>query len=149
MLNDFRTFISRGNVFDLAVAVVIGAAFAAVVDSFVKDVLMPPIGVVTGGVDFSELYLPLSGARYPTLAAADEAGAPVLRYGQFLNQLVSFVIVAFSVFLLIRQYALFRARGEVVPAGPTEQECPYCRLAIPLAATRCAHCTSELSTQPL
>ena len=146
MAKDFREFITRGNVFDLAVGIVIGAAFASVVDSFVKDVLMPPIGLVTGGVDFSNLYLNLSGEQYPSLAAAQEAGAATINYGVFLNNVISFLIVAVAVFLLVRQYNRFRHQ-DVAPAAPTERECPFCRLSIPMGATRCAHCTSNLVAQ--
>lgn len=146
MTRDFREFIARGNVFDLAVGIVIGAAFASVVDSFVKDILMPPIGLVTGGVDFSNLYINLSGEQYPSLAAAQEAGAATINYGVFLNNMISFLIVAFAVFLLVGQYNRLRKR-EAVPVAPTERECPFCRLSIPIGATRCAHCTSNLVPQ--
>jgi large conductance mechanosensitive channel len=145
MLNDFRTFIARGNVMDLAVGIVIGAAFVSVVNSFVNDVLMPPVGLLTGGVDFANLYVSLSGEEYASLAAAQEAGAPTLNYGVFLNSLLSFVIVALAVFLLLQPYNRLRERRESAPATPTDQECPFCRFTIPLAATRCAHCTSTLS----
>ena len=144
MWNDFRTFVSRGNVMDLAVGIVIGAAFTSVVNSFVNDVLMPPIGVVTGGVDFASLFIDLSGEGYATLAEAQEAGAATLNYGLFLNSIVSFLIVAFAVFLLLRSYNRLRAAEESVPAAPTDQVCPFCRFTIPLGATRCAHCTSAL-----
>jgi large conductance mechanosensitive channel len=144
MLREFREFVARGNVFDLAVGIVIGAAFTSVVNSFVQDILMPPLGLVTGGVDFSNLYVNLGDQEYPSLAAATEAGAPTLNYGIFINSLISFLIVAFAVFLLVRGYNRMRAQQETVPAEPTDQTCPYCRFTIPLTATRCAHCTSEL-----
>ncbi|MDQ3310005.1 MAG: large conductance mechanosensitive channel protein MscL [Gemmatimonadota bacterium] len=145
MGKEFREFIARGSVFDLAVGIVIGAAFAAIVDSFVKDILMPPIGLVTGGVDFSNLFINLSGQEYASLAAAREAGAPTINYGVFLNNVISFLIVAFAVFLLVQQYNRLRQQQESVPAAPTDQECPYCRFTIPIGASRCAHCTSQLS----
>jgi large conductance mechanosensitive channel len=108
-------------------------------------ILLPPIGLATGGVDLSELYLNLARQRYPSLAAATEAGAPTVNYGVFLNNVISFLIVAFVIFLLARGYNRLRERHESVPAAPTEKECPYCRFSIPIAATRCAHCTSELA----
>jgi large conductance mechanosensitive channel len=145
MGKEFREFIARGSVFDLAVGIVIGAAFASIVDSFVKDILMPPIGLVTGGVDFSNLFINLSGQEYASLAAAREAGAPTINYGVFLNNVISFLIVAFAVFLLVQQYNRLRQQQESVPAAPTDQECPYCRFTIPIGASRCAHCTSQLS----
>ncbi|CAN5268403.1 large conductance mechanosensitive channel protein MscL [soil metagenome] len=145
MGKEFREFIARGSVFDLAVGIVIGAAFAAIVDSFVKDILMPPIGLVTGGVDFSNLFINLSGQEYASLAAAREAGAPTINYGVFLNNVISFLIVAFAVFLLVQQYNRLRQQQESVPAAPTDQECPYCRFTIPIGASRCAHCTSQLN----
>jgi large conductance mechanosensitive channel len=142
---EFREFIARGNVFDLAVGVVIGAAFGTVVKSFVDDVLMPPLGLLLGGVDFEDLFVSLSGQDYPSLASAQEAGAPTLNYGLFINNLISFLIVAFAVFLLVRSYNRLREERESVPAAPTDRECPFCRFRIPVAATRCAHCTSELA----
>jgi large conductance mechanosensitive channel len=144
MGKEFREFVARGSVFDLAVGIVIGAAFASIVDSFVKDILMPPIGLVTGGVDFSNLFINLSGQEYASLAAAQEAGVPTINYGAFLNNVISFVIVAFAVFLLVKQYNRLRQQQESVPAAPTDQECPYCRFTIPIGASRCAHCTSQL-----
>ena len=144
LLEEFKKFIARGNVFDLAVGIVIGVAFATVVNSFVNDVLMPPIGLLTGGVDFSNLYINLSGERYASLAEAQQAGAPTINYGVFLNNTITFLIVAFVVFLLVRSYNELRRKQESAPAGPTEKECPYCRFKIPVGATRCAHCTSEL-----
>lgn len=145
MGKEFREFIARGSVFDLAVGIVIGAAFAAIVDSFVKDILMPPIGLVTGGVDFGNLFINLSGQEYASLAAAQEAGAPTINYGVFLNNVISFLIVAFAVFLLVKQYNRLRQQQESVPAALTDQECPYCRFTIPIGASRCAHCTSQLA----
>lgn len=141
MLKEFRDFALKGNVMELAVAVVLGAAFGKIVSSLVDDILMPPLGLVLGGVDFRELFLDLSGGAYPTLAAAQAAGAPVIRYGLFLNALVAFVIVAFALFLVVRQINRFTAK----PAAPTTRDCPYCLSAVPLKATRCAHCTAQLA----
>ncbi|HEY7509632.1 MAG TPA: large conductance mechanosensitive channel protein MscL [Vicinamibacteria bacterium] len=141
MLKEFRDFALKGNVIELAVAVVLGAAFGKIVSSLVDDILMPPLGLVLGGVDFRELFLDLSGGAYPTLAAAQAAGAPVIRYGLFLNALVAFVIVAFALFLVVRQINRFTAK----PAAPTTRDCPYCLSAVPLKATRCAHCTAQLA----
>ncbi|HEX5726637.1 MAG TPA: large conductance mechanosensitive channel protein MscL [Longimicrobiaceae bacterium] len=144
MFGEFRTFIARGNVIDLAVGVVIGAAFATVAKSFVDDILMPPIGLLTGGVDFAELYWNLSGERYASLAQAREAGAPVVAYGLFLSNVVTFLIVAFAVFLLVQGYNRFREKEEATP-GPAEKDCPFCHMHIPLAARRCPYCTAELA----
>lgn len=144
MWNEFRTFIARGNVMDLAVGIVIGAAFGSLINSFVNDILMPPIGVITGGVDFSNLYIDLSGGEYASLAEAQEAGAATINYGLFVNNLVAFLIVGFAVFLFVRSYNRLRAETDSLPATPTTQECPFCRFTIPLGASRCAHCTSTL-----
>ncbi len=146
MFKEFKEFIARGSVFDLAVGIVIGAAFTSVVNSLVKDVIMPPIGLATGGVDFSELYINLSGQPYASLADATAAGAPTINYGVFINNLISFLIVAFTVFLLVRSYNRLRRPKVSAPAAPTEKECPYCRFRIPIGATRCAHCTSDLTS---
>ncbi len=143
MLKDFRAFLMRGNVVDLAVAVVIGAAFGTIVTSFVKDLLMPPIGLALGGVNFEDLFVTLSGSSYPSLAAAKAAGAPTLNYGIFINTIINFVIVAFAVFLLVRQ--IDRLRATPAPPSPSTKECSQCAMAIPLRAVRCPHCTSALT----
>lgn len=148
MINDFRTFISRGNVLDLAVGIIIGAAFTTVVKSFVDDILMPPIGWITGGADFSDLYMNLSRETYASRAAAVEAGAPIVSYGVFINNVIAFLITAFAVFMLVRAYGRLRDRQAVAPPEPTEKDCPFCRSRIHVAATRCPACTSELSTAP-
>ncbi len=142
MLKEFREFIARGNVIDLAVGIVVGAAFGKIVDSLVNDVIMPPLGLVLGRVDFSNLFISLTGERYPSLAAAREAGAATLNYGLFLNTVVQFLIVAFAVFLLVKQYNRLRRQAE--PAPPAEKLCPHCQFRIPVAAARCGHCTAEL-----
>lgn len=143
MFREFKEFISRGNVIDLATAVVIGAAFGKIVDSLVKDIIMPPIGLVLNRVDFSNLYFNLGPGDYATLAEAQAAGAPTINYGNFINQVISFLIVAFAIFLIIKQVNRFRRASE--PAAPTEKVCPRCVMKIPLGATRCPHCTSDLA----
>jgi large conductance mechanosensitive channel len=142
MLRDFRDFIARGNVVDMAVGIIVGAAFGGVVTSLVNDVIMPPIGLVLGGVDFSNLFVPLDWKHYPSLAAAKSAGAPTLNYGVFVNTLVNFLIVAFAIFQLVR--VVNRLRGPAPVAAPTTRECPYCASTIPVKAVRCGHCTSDL-----
>jgi len=142
MLKEFKDFVMRGSVVELAVGVVIGAAFGKVVTSFVGDLLMPPIGLLLGRADFSTLFISLTGQPYPTLAAAKAAGAPTVNYGAFLQAIVDFVIIAFAIFLLIRQVnRLFPP----VAAPVTTRSCPLCLSNIPLRATRCAHCTSVVT----
>ncbi|HXN24244.1 MAG TPA: large conductance mechanosensitive channel protein MscL [Candidatus Dormibacteraeota bacterium] len=142
MLKEFKEFAIRGNVLDLAVAVVIGAAFGKVVTSFVEDILMPPIGRLAGRVDFSSMFISLDGQHYNSIAAAKAAGAPTLNYGLFINSVITFVIIAFTVFLLLRQVNRFKAKPAPAPAS---KECPRCFTVIPLKATRCPNCTSELA----
>jgi large conductance mechanosensitive channel len=141
MLKEFKEFAMRGNVVDMAVGIIIGAAFGKIVSSFVSDILMPPIGVLVGKVDFTNLFLNLSGKSYESLAGAKAAGAATLNYGLFLNTVIDFVIVAFAIFLLIRQVNRFKAKPEL-----TTKECPHCLSKIALKASRCPHCTSELQT---
>jgi large conductance mechanosensitive channel len=124
---------------------VIGAAFTSVVKSFVDDLLMPPLGLVLGGVDFSELYVNLGSERYESHAAAEAAGAPTIDYGIFINNVIAFALVGLAAFILAKGYNRLRGAEESVPAEPTDQECPFCRFTIPRTATRCAHCTSDLS----
>src|SRR5262245_17883753 len=143
MLGEFKTFIMRGSVVDLAVGIVIGAAFTTVVNSFVNDLLMPPIGLVLGRVDFANLFVSLSGPHFPSVAAAKAAGAPTLNYGMFINNIINFLIVGFVVFLLVKQ--VNRMQGPPPPPAPTTKPCPQCAMDIPRAARRCPHCTSELS----
>jgi large conductance mechanosensitive channel len=142
MLKEFREFAVRGNVVDLAVGLVIGAAFGKIVTSFVNDVLMPVVGLFLGRVDLSSRFVNLSGRSYATLAEAKAAGAPTLNYGLFFQSIVDFVIVAFAIFLVIKQ--INRWRRPAPTAAPTTRDCPYCLSAIPLRAMRCAHCTSEV-----
>lgn len=142
MWQDFREFAMRGNVVDLAVAVIIGAAFGKIISSLVGDVLMPPLGLVLGQVDFSDLYLNLSGTAYTSLAAATEAGAPTINYGVFINNVINFVIIAFAVFVLVR--LVNRLHRAPSPLPPETRPCPFCLTAIPLKATRCPACTSGI-----
>lgn len=129
---------------DLAVGIVIGGAFGQIVSSFVNDILMPPIGLLLGKVDFSSLFINLSGTDYASLKAAKEAGAATLNYGVFLNTIINFLIVAFAVFLLVRAINRMSAKPEAAPAAPTTKECPHCATQIPIAAKRCPNCTSDL-----
>jgi large conductance mechanosensitive channel len=142
MLKEFREFIARGNVLDLAVAVIIGGAFGKIVTSLVNDVVMPPIGLLLGKVDFSNLFINLSRIPYASLMEAKAAGAPTINYGIFLNAAIDFLVIAFVVFLMIR--AFNRMRRTQAPPPPATKECPYCISAVPLKAVRCPNCTSEL-----
>ena len=142
MLKEFKEFAMKGNVLDMAVGIIIGAAFGKIITSLVSDVIMPPIGLILGRVDFSSLFLNLSGAHYDSLAAAKAAGAPTINYGLFLNNAVDFLIVAFVIFLVIRQ--VNRWKKPVPAAAPATKECPYCFSTISIKATRCPNCTSEL-----
>lgn len=145
MLKEFREFAMRGNVVDMAVGIIIGAAFGGIVKSLVADVIMPPIGVILGGVDFSNIFINLSDGDFESLAAAQEAGAATVNVGVFINTVLNFIIVAFAVFLLIRAINQLKRKEEEEPAPePTEKDCPYCLSSIPIKATRCPHCTSEL-----
>jgi large conductance mechanosensitive channel len=144
MLKEFKAFIMRGNVMDLAVAVIIGAAFGKIITSLVNDILMPPIGVLLGKVDFSNLFIDLSGKGYASLDAAKKAGAATINYGVFLNAVIDFLIVGFVIFLVIQQVNRLTAKKDVAPPAPTEMKCPFCLTAIPIGAKRCAHCTSML-----
>ena len=143
MLREFKEFALRGNVIDMAIGLIIGAAFGKIVTSFVNDILMPPIGLLLGNVDFSNLFVNLSGQPYATLAEAQAAGAATINYGLLINTVLDFVIVAFVVFLFVRQVNRMRREEEAPPAEPTK-ECPHCLSTVPLKATRCPHCTSEL-----
>ena len=146
MLKEFKEFALKGNMVDLAVGVVIGAAFGSVVTSLVNDVIMPPIGALLGGADFSKLFVVIregaTAAPYATLQAAIDTGAVTLNYGAFINALINFLIIAFSIFMVVK--GMNKLRKEPAPADPTTKECPYCKSEIALAATRCPACTSEL-----
>ena len=144
-MQEFKEFALRGNVLDLAIGIIIGAAFTTVVNSLVNDVLMPPIGELLGNVDFSNLFINLSGGDYDSLVAAQEAGAATLNYGLFINAVINFLIVAFVIFILIKQINRLQGEQEEAPAEPTEKECPFFHTNIPIAASRCPNCTSQLA----
>jgi large conductance mechanosensitive channel len=143
MLNDFKAFIMKGNVLDLAVAVIIGAAFGAIVTSMVNDIIMPPIGLLLSGVDFKDLFITLNGQSYANLAAAKAAAAPVISYGVFLNAIINFLIVSFVIFMVVRAASKLQKPAPV--AAPTTKDCGFCFSAIPIPAKRCPHCTSQLA----
>lgn len=148
MFKEFKEFAMRGNVVDMAVGIIIGAAFGTIVKSLVDDIIMPPIGLLLGNVDFSNLFIVLkdaaAGGTFASLADAQKAGAVTLNYGMFINTVISFLIVAFAVFLLIRGLNKLKREEEAPPEEPTTKECPRCLSTIPIKATRCAHCTSEM-----
>jgi len=143
MFKEFKEFAMRGNVLDMAVGIIIGAAFGRIITSLVNDIIMPPIGLLLGKVDFSGLFLNISGKSYDTLAAAKAAGAATINYGTFLNTVIDFIIVAFVIFLMVRQ--INRWNKPAPAAAPTTKECPYCVSSIPLKATRCPNCTSQVA----
>lgn len=142
MLKEFKEFALKGNVVDLAIAVIIGAAFGKVISSFVNDIIMPPIGMLLGGVSFSDLFISLDGQAYPSLAVAQAAGAATLNYGVFLTTIIDFVIIAWVLFLVVK--AMNRMKKAPAPADPTTKTCPQCATEIPIKAVRCPHCTSNL-----
>jgi large conductance mechanosensitive channel len=152
MLKEFKEFAMRGNVVDMAVGIIIGAAFGTIVKSLVADIIMPPIGLLLGNVDFSNLFIVLkqgaTAGPFATIAEAQKAGAVTINYGMFANTVISFLIVAFAVFLLIRALNKLQRKEEAPPEEPTTKECPHCLSTIPIKATRCGHCTSELSAEP-
>ena len=143
MLEEFKKFAMRGNVIDLAVGFIMGGAFGGIVSSLVNDVIMPPIGLVLGKVDFKSLFIDLSGQGYKTLEEAKKASAATINYGAFINTLINFIIVAFVLFLLVKQVNRLTAKPDA-PKTPTDKECSYCFSKIPIKATRCPHCTSQL-----
>jgi large conductance mechanosensitive channel len=142
MLKEFKEFALKGNVLDLAIGVIIGAAFGKIVTSLVSDIFMPPLGVVLGNVDFTDRFITLSGGEYATLAQAKEAGAATLNYGLFVNNVIQFVILAFIIFLVVKWANKMKREPEA--ATPAMKECPYCATPIPVAAKKCGHCTSNL-----
>ncbi len=142
MIKEFKEFIRKGNVIDLAVGFVMGAVFGKVATSFINDIVMPPIGLLLGKVDFAGLYINLSGQTFESLAKAKEAGAPVIAYGIFLNAVIEFLVVALAIFIVIRQ--INKLKSKPAPASPTTKECPYCFSTISIKATRCPDCTSEI-----
>jgi len=144
MLKEFKEFAMKGNMVDMAVGIIIGAAFGKIVSSLVADVLMPPIGRLLGGVDFSNLFYSLSGGSYPSLAAAKAAGAATVNYGIFINTVIDFVIIAFVIFMIIKGMNAMKRKEEAPAAAPTTKDCTYCYSTIPIKATRCPHCTATL-----
>ncbi|MGB2669717.1 MAG: large conductance mechanosensitive channel protein MscL [Candidatus Acidiferrum sp.] len=143
MLKEFKEFAMRGNVLDMAVGIIIGAAFGKIVSSFVEDIMMPPLGRLVGHVDFSNQFISLNGQHYDTIEAAKKAGA-ALSYGSFLNTIINFLIVAFAVFLLVRAVNRWAIKPPA-PAAPTTKDCPQCAMSIPIQAKRCGHCTAQLA----
>ncbi|MDD4446160.1 MAG: large-conductance mechanosensitive channel protein MscL [Methanothrix sp.] len=141
-IGEFKDFAMKGNVLDMAVGIIIGAAFGGIVNSLVKDVIMPPVGMMMGGINFADMFVALDGKTYATLAAAQAAAAPTINYGLFINAVINFIIVALAIFLLIRQ--VNAARKKPAPPEPNSKECPFCREMIPKAAVKCSHCTSDL-----
>ena len=144
MLKEFKDFAMRGNVVDMAVGIIIGAAFGKIVSSLVKDIIMPPIGLIMGNVDFGNLFINLSDQAYDNLAAAREAGAATINYGVFINTVLDFIIVAFAIFMVIKQMNRLKKKEEAPAAAPATKDCPHCLSVIPIKAVRCGHCTSKL-----
>ncbi|KGL40028.1 mechanosensitive ion channel protein MscL [Listeria newyorkensis] len=142
MFKDFKAFISKGNALGMAIGIVIGAAFTSIVNSLVNDIIMPPLGLLVGNVDFTNLFISLNGTHYDTLKAAQTAGAPTINYGLFVNNVISFLIIAFSVFLIIKVVTKYIP---LEPKKPATKECPYCLSAIPEKASKCPQCTSDLT----
>ncbi len=144
MWADFKKFIARGNVLDMAVGIIIGAAFTTVVKSLVDDIIMPPIGKLTGGMDFSSLFITLGPGDFKTIAQAKEAGVATINYGLFINNTITFLIVAFAVFMIVKAAAKLQ-KPAPAPAAPTETDCPFCKMKVPIGATRCGHCTADIT----
>ena len=142
MFKEFKEFAMKGSVLDLAVGIIMGIAFGAIIKSLVDDIIMPPIGLLLGNINFADLFINLTGKAYPSLKAAKDAGAATINYGLFLNTVINFIIIAFVMFLIVRQ--INRMKKEPAPAAPTTKECKYCLSAIPVKATRCPNCTSQL-----
>ena len=142
-IGEFKEFAVKGNVIDMAVGIIIGAAFGSIVNSLVKDVIMPPIGMLMGGISFADMFVALDGKAYATLAEAQAAAAPTINYGLFINSIISFIIVALAIFVLIKQ--INAMKKQPAPPDPNTKECPYCKESIPKAAVKCSHCTSDLN----
>ena len=142
-IGEFKEFAVKGNVIDMAVGIIIGAAFGSIVNSLVKDVIMPPIGMLMGGINFADMFVALDGKAYATLAEAQAAAAPTINYGLFINSIISFIIVALAIFVLIKQ--INAMKKQPAPPDPNTKECPYCKVSIPKAAVKCSHCTSDLN----
>jgi large conductance mechanosensitive channel len=148
MVKEFKEFIMRGNVVDLAIGIIIGAAFGKIITSLVNDIIMPPVGMVLGKINFSDLFISLNGTSYDSLDAAQKAGAPTINYGLFINNIIDFVIVAFIIFLIVKAINKMKRPVEAPAAAPATKECPFCSTEIPVTAKRCPHCTSELLPVP-
>jgi len=144
MLKEFKEFAMRGNVLDMAIGIVIGAAFGKIVTSFVSDILMPPIGLLLGGVDFSNIFIVLGSGEYDSLEAAKEAGVATWNIGLFINTVIDFLIIAFAIFLVVKAVNNLKRKEAVPPPAPSEKSCPFCTTSIPIKASRCPHCTSQL-----
>jgi large conductance mechanosensitive channel len=144
MLKEFKEFAVKGNVLDMAVGIILGVAFGKIVTSLVEDIIMPPVGLLLGRVDFANLFFTLTGQHFDTLAAARASGAPTINYGLFLNSIFNFLIVAFAIFLLVKQVNRFRRQQESAAPIPSNRECPHCLSSIPVRATRCAYCTADV-----
>ena len=147
IFQEFREFAVRGNVVDMAVGILVGAAFGKIVSSLVEDIVMPPLSLLTGKIDFSNLYINLSGSTYSSLAEAKKAGAATINYGLFMNNIISFLIVAICVFFIVKQINNLRRKEDVDSIAPTQKSCPYCHSSISIKATRCPQCTSQLEGQ--
>ena len=142
-VSEFKEFAMKGNVLDMAVGIIIGAAFGSIVTSLVKDIIMPPIGMLMGGINFGDLFISLTGKSYASLAAAQAAAAPTINYGLFINAIINFLIVALAIFMLVRQVNAMKKKP--APPEPNSKECPFCKESIPKAAVKCSHCTSDLT----
>ncbi len=147
MWREFKEFAVRGNVVDMAVGILVGAAFGKIVTSLVEDIVMPPIGLITGKIDFSNLYIPVSGGEYNSLAEAKAAGEVTINYGIFINNLISFLVIGVCVFLIVKQINNLKRKEDTQSIAPTQKSCPYCYSSISLKASRCAHCTSQLDNK--
>jgi len=141
---EFKDFAMKGNVVDLAIGIIIGSAFTSIVNSFVKDIITPLIGALTGGLNYSEWFVSLDGIKYENLAKAQEAGAAILTYGNFITAIINFLIVALVIFIVFKKILVSHKKVEKAPAEPTEKECPYCMMKINIKATKCPHCTSDI-----
>lgn len=146
MFKEFKEFAMKGNVMDMAIGIIIGAAFGKIVSSFVSDILMPPLGLLLGNSDFTNKFLTLKGAALETLEAAKEAGSVTMNYGVFINTLIDFLIIAFAIFIMVRQINRMKRKPEAAPPPPNTKDCPFCFSVIPIKAVRCGHCTSELKS---
>lgn len=144
MFKEFKEFIRRGNVLDMAIGIIIGSAFGSIVNSLVKDILMPPIGKLLGGIDFSNFFIPLSSGTYKSLSEAQNAGIPTINYGIFINTIINFLIISFAIFVIVKKINILRKKEEPIPTEPDKKTCPFCFTEIPIKAKKCPNCTSQL-----